>query len=102
MEEGRTLLEWNWRLVFGDESSGCGKSWKRALDGPRLRDFISVDGTERVASRVRSSCIVDCELYLNIAQPPAFPALQIPTESHHSLFVSMDVVTRHNNDIAQR
>ena len=39
------------------------KELERALDGLRLRDFISVDGTERVSSRVRSSWIVDCKLY---------------------------------------
>ena len=62
-----------WDGVSGcveNDGGGDKESCVRALRAPRPRDFISVDGTERVASRVRSSCGPCCLL---IAKPYLHP-----------------------------
>ena len=67
---GEDIVGMELAVVVENDGGGDKESCIRALRAPRPRDFISVDGTERVASRVRSSCGSCCLL---IAKPYLHP-----------------------------
>lgn len=54
----------------------AGRVKKRLARPMSTRLYIPLDGTERVASRVRSACVVDCQTLSYLTQPPEFSALQ--------------------------